>query len=197
MAMKEESKLQEPDLVILIDMDQTLADFVGSWKKIWNTKHPDRLITEDPTEFLLEDAYFGFAKEEEVREIYHSPEFYINLEPLPGALEAIKQMEAVGLDLFICSSPASANSSYTEKADWVEMHLGREWVKKLILTRDKTMVHGDYLIDDKPSITGIYAPSWEHVLFDTTYNRDEDNKQFRITWQTWPSLLLHDAGYSR
>ena len=37
----------------------------------------------------------------------------------------------------------------------MEEHLGSEFTKRVILTRDKTLVRGDVLIDDKPTIGGI------------------------------------------
>ena len=38
--------------------------------------------------------------------------------------------------------------------EWVEHHLGWKWINKLIVTKDKTVVSGDLLIDDKPIIKG-------------------------------------------
>lgn len=37
---------------------------------------------------------------------------------------------------------------------WVEKHLGHDFLEQVILTRDKTVVSGDILIDDKPDILG-------------------------------------------
>lgn len=37
---------------------------------------------------------------------------------------------------------------------WVENHLGPQFVERIILTRDKTVVLGDLLIDDKDTIRG-------------------------------------------
>lgn len=37
---------------------------------------------------------------------------------------------------------------------WVEQNLGPEFVERIILTRDKTVVMGDLLIDDKDNIQG-------------------------------------------
>lgn len=37
---------------------------------------------------------------------------------------------------------------------WVEKHLGQEFLEQVILTRDKTLITGDILIDDKPDIQG-------------------------------------------
>lgn len=191
--MKEEVR-RDPELVILTDLDGVLVDLVSGWKKIWNAKYPDRQITEDPTLFPLEEAYSHYGSPEEIAEIIHTPDFFLGLEPMPGAIEAFKQMHASGIDLYICSTPTSLSCSYSEKIDWVEMHLGKQWARRTILTKDKTMVQGDYLIDDNPVITGLYDPAWEHIVFDATYNQDEEDKRFRINWKNWPSLLLHHSG---
>lgn len=36
----------------------------------------------------------------------------------------------------------------------MEKHLGHEFLEQVILTRDKTLITGDILIDDKPDILG-------------------------------------------
>ena len=43
---------------------------------------------------------------------------------------------------------------YIFQYEWVENHLGKDWINRLILTRDKTMINGHVLIDDKINITG-------------------------------------------
>ena len=42
----------------------------------------------------------------------------------------------------------------TSQYRWVEKHLGPQFVERIILTRDKTMISGDLLIDDKEVIQG-------------------------------------------
>lgn len=55
---------------------------------------------------------------------------------------------------------------------WVEQNLGPEFVERIILTRDKTVVMGDLLIDDKDNIQGLEeTPSWEHILFTCCHNQ--------------------------
>lgn len=46
-----------------------------------------------------------------------------------------------------------------EKYDWVDYYLGREWIRKIILTKDKTLVRGKILVDDRPRISGAMKPS--------------------------------------
>lgn len=42
---------------------------------------------------------------------------------------------------------------------WVEKHLGPEFVERIILTRDKTVVAADLLFDDKDTIQGLNSIS--------------------------------------
>jgi 5'-nucleotidase len=186
----------EHELLILVDMDGVLADFSGGWMRDWNLKYPDRKVdpTTELTNFYIEESFKGLGTEEELVEIFTRDGFYYDLEPMPGAIEGFRNMAAQpGIELFICTAPMD-NSSYTEKANWVEHYLGKEWLKKLVVTKDKTLIVGDYLIDDKPEIKGIYSdPAWEHILFEQPYNENDPKKRLRINWKTWPSLFLHHA----
>lgn len=44
---------------------------------------------------------------------------------------------------------------------WVEKHLGPQFVERIILTKDKTVVLGDLLIDDKDTIQGWICFPWQ------------------------------------
>jgi len=59
-----------------------------------------------------------------------------------------------------------------ENYTWIERHFSKEWVKRIIVTKDKTLVSGDYLIDDRPNPEkGVLDPLWEHILFHQKYNK--------------------------
>ena len=53
----------------------------------------------------------------------------------------------------------------TEKYQWVDKYLGKKAVTQLMLTKDKTIVHGDILIDDKPLIKGLDEPRKGSTVF--------------------------------
>lgn len=44
---------------------------------------------------------------------------------------------------------------------WVEKHFGPEFLEQIVLTRDKTVVSADLLIDDRPDITGKRGARWQ------------------------------------
>ena len=130
-----------------------------------------------------ERGWNSFSETEErhkkhVHEILHHPDFYRDLEPIPGAIEAAKQIRADGHDVIFVSSPWESNPmGYQAKADWLMEHLGGWARKNLFLGADKTLVICDVLVDDKPEIKGRLLdpstssrPAWQRVFFTQPYN---------------------------
>ena len=90
--------------------------------------------------------------------------FFVLLEPMPGAIESVKALQEI-YDVWILTRPSFYNlHCYTEKAIWVKHHLGYEMQKKLILCGDKSLVKGDFLIDDM-TMDGQDRFDGELVLF--------------------------------
>jgi len=90
--------------------------------------------------------------------------FFENLEPIDGAVEAYKKLKEK-YEVFILSRPSVYNPlSYTEKRIWVEKHFSFKECDNLILSCDKTLLRGKYLIDDQVQ-TGLLVPEWEHIHF--------------------------------
>jgi 5'-nucleotidase len=82
----------------------------------------------------------------------------------------VKTLLDAGCEVFICTSPKLANPSCaSDKLDWVTRHIP-SLRRNVIVTKDKTLVQGHLLIDDKPDITGVITPSWQHVMFSTPGN---------------------------
>jgi 5'-nucleotidase len=175
-------------------MDGVLSDFDAEFLQRWRTRHPDKfhIPLEQRKAFYVKDDYPEELKPW-VTEILLEADFFEAMTPVQGAKEALHEMEASGFEVFICSSPFNAYSNCVlEKYKWVEKFIGPEWVKKIILTKDKTLVKADLLIDDKPVITGVEShPSWEHILYDRTYNHHINKR--RVTWENWKDVLLSSA----
>jgi 5'-nucleotidase len=171
-------------------MDGVIADFDGEFLKRWRERHPEKLYIplEERTTFYVKDSYPEELKPLVV-EILLESSFFRDMMPMSGAKEALFEMEQMGLEVFICTSPLNAyKNCVLEKYVWVENYLGTDWVNRIILTKDKTLVKGDYLIDDKPEITGVErAPIWEHIVYDRPYNRDVNKK--RLVWANWKDVI--------
>lgn len=175
---------------ILVDMDGVLSDFDGAFLKCWQELHPDKFFVpiEERTTFYVKEQYPDELKTL-VSEITGKPGFFRDMMPVKGGREALTEMEKMGFELFICTSPLSRyRNCVLEKFEWAEKHLGSSWVDRIILTRDKTLIKADYLIDDNPKIEGVeIKPGWEHIIYDQPYNRKINKK--RLTWENWKGVL--------
>ena len=68
---------------------------------------------------------------------------------MPGALEAF-QLLSQWFDTYILSTPPWQNpDSWKEKREWVDFYLGHEAHKRLILSHNKHLNKGHFLIDDR------------------------------------------------
>lgn len=112
---------------IYIDMDGVVADFDGAYKR---QLKPDLLYPQS------------------------RPGFFLTLQLIPGALEAVTYLLASDkCDTFFLSAPSNKNiHSYTEKAQYIERYFGHSSLDRLILAsrKDKLLKSGvtQYLIDD-------------------------------------------------
>ncbi len=184
-------------MLILIDQDNVLADFETGFRDAWNASgHAQPALPPHArTTFYLKDDYPAHLLRG-VEAIYTAPGFFRGLPPLPGAVAAMAALLEAGHDVRICTSPlAGHHHCVTEKFEWVERHLGAGYVHRLILTRDKTLVHGDVLIDDNPAIRGARKPDWWHILYDQPYNRHLPGP--RMTWADWEQALGNGAPGTR
>jgi 5'-nucleotidase len=177
-------------MLILVDQDGPLADFERAFLDHWQTKYPDEFfipVDERKTFYIREEYPSHLTKK--VDAIYCSPGFYLNLPPTPGCIEAINFLLDSGHDVRICTAPLSRyDNCVLEKYQWVEKHFGRAFTKRVIITKDKTVVRGDLLIDDRPDVEGVYKPVWEHIIFDSSYNRNITDKR-RLNWNNFREVL--------
>ncbi|XP_005583077.1 5'(3')-deoxyribonucleotidase, mitochondrial isoform X7 [Macaca nemestrina] len=185
-------------LRVLVDMDGVLADFEGGFLRKFRARFPDQpfIALEDRRGFWVSEQYGRLRPglSEKAISIWESKNFFFELEPLPGAVEAVKEMANLqNTDVFICTSPIKMFKYCPyEKYAWVEKHFGPDFLEQIVLTRDKTVVSADLLIDDRPDITGKWpaagaepTPSWEHVLFTACHNQHLQLQPPRRRLHSW------------
>ena len=118
--------------VIYIDMDNVLVDFktgIDRLPKAIRDQHPnDKDIDEVEGIFSLMD-------------------------PMPGAIEAYKRLDQHHDVYILSTAPWKNHSAWADKVAWVQLYLGKEKNevahKRLILSHNKHLNKGDYLIDDR------------------------------------------------
>ncbi|XP_067164310.1 5'(3')-deoxyribonucleotidase, cytosolic type [Apteryx mantelli] len=179
-------------LRVLVDMDGVLADFEGAVLRGFLSRFPGepRVELAERRGFSVWEQYRCLRRDlaDKVASIYESPGFFLGLDPIPGAIEAMQEMILMqDTEVFICTSPLRKyEHCILEKYKWVEKHLGPEFVERIILTRDKTIVSADLLFDDKDTIRGVELnPSWEHILFTCCHNKHIQLKPPRRRLLSW------------
>jgi len=141
--------------ILYFDMDNVLVDFPTGIERI----SPEQLET-----------YEGRLDE--------VPGIFALMDPLPGALEAYRELSQ-HFDTYILSTAPWANpSAWSDKNEWVRAHLGHDGParKRLILSRHKHLNRGDFLIDDRTA-NGADRFQGEHIHFGTA------------RWPDWPAVV--------
>lgn len=110
--------------IVYVDMDGVLSNYSKRYNELQNDKG-----------YRYPQSTYGFFR---------------SLELIEGAKEAIKNLkERENVDLYILSSPSYKNPlSYSEKREWIEKEFGLDLAKNLILSTNKGLNKGDFLIDD-------------------------------------------------
>jgi 5'-nucleotidase len=127
--------------ILFVDMDNVLVDFQSGI---------DRLAPG------LEEQYEGRLDE--------VPGIFALMDPLEGAIEAYHQLDAVYDTYILSTAPWENPSAWTDKLLWVKKYLGGVARKRLIISHNKNLNCGDYLIDDRTK-NGAGAFPGEHIHF--------------------------------
>ncbi|NXX31330.1 NT5C protein, partial [Nicator chloris] len=157
----------------LVEMDGVLADFEGAVLWEFRARFPAEPCVElwERRGFSVREQYRGLGEDlamtqplliilcllqAKVTSVCEWPGFFQDLDRVPGVLEAVQEMlHMPNTEVFICTSHLwKYEHCIVEKYKWVEQHLGPEFVERIILTRDKTMVAADLLFDAKDTIQG-------------------------------------------
>lgn len=177
-------------MIILIDQDETLADFIGGFTEAWIAAYPDKpaFPAERYSSSKVADHYPEELREI-VKSVYTSPGFIFGLKPIMGAVEAVKEMIDSGHDVRICTSPLGLyENCVAEKYAWVEKNFGRDFIRRMIMTKDKTLIRGDILIDDTVP-KGMLSPLWKHVIFDRPHNSGLSGARL-CKWSDWQEVIF-------
>jgi len=134
--------------ILYIDMDDTLCDYLSHYQKM--------------CELEPQEKYPQSKKG-----------FFLELKPIEGAIESVNKLREK-FDVYILTRPSYKNPlCYTEKRIWIEENFDLEFCQKLIISPNKDLLMGEYLIDDVlwPGFKGEQiqfgiAPykTWENVL---------------------------------
>ena len=110
--------------VVYVDMDNVLVDFNSGINK----------LELDPNTLDLDEIEGIFSL----------------MKPMPGAIDGYNKLIDLGHDVYILSTAPWENpSAWSDKLIWVKENIGENAHKRLILSHNKNLNKGDFLIDDR------------------------------------------------
>lgn len=174
---------------LLLDMDGPLADFDRHfWKRctergyLFDVEHPDQQRHRFFTEHL------PIRRErQQARAMVDQAGWFADLPVTPGAREGVAQLLDLGFDVWVCTKPLEANPTcLNDKQGWIEEHFPA-LAGRLIIAPDKSMVHGDVLLDDAPKPEWFPLASWRPVIFAAPFNYGDPAYSGLPIW-SWGSL---------
>lgn len=133
---------------ILLDADGVFVDFVKGFLAVVKQVTGKDFTADQITEFDIPKS-LGLTREESSA-VYSriQPGFCRNLDPIPGAVEAVQRL-ALDNEIFIVTSPLKALKTWaSEREEWIAEHL-KFSTKQIISTSAKRKVRGDIFVDDR------------------------------------------------
>lgn len=162
-------------LTILCDMDSIIVNLTQKWLDLYNKDHNDSLTVDDMVHW---DMAHNVKIGRKIYDYLYSHEFFKHVDPIPGALEALKEIHGKGHNLVVLSAPSWPGTSASDKISWIKHHL--PWFNKrdIILGHNKHLVKGDVFIDDSPSNITAYRAHWpQSKIMTISYPYNQGSKQ--------------------
>lgn len=174
--------------VILVDMDGPLADFdMMFFDEVLARGWEIDCTPEKQRHRFATDHMPNRHERNAARQMVNDEGWFRHLPVTPGAYDGLHMLADYG-DVWVCSKPLEANPTCRDdKARWLAEHFGSQWMRKLILAPDKSLVHGDVLLDDAIKLRWLDNPhrTWEPVCFKSPFNGHSESEWLHLPQWTW------------
>lgn len=127
--------------ILYVDMDNVLVDFQSGI---------DRLTKEQKNEYA-----------DRLDEV---PGVFSLMIPLKDAIESFEKLSEKYDTYILSTAPWGNDTAASDKVRWVKKYLGQAAHKRLILSHNKHLNNGDYIIDDRTK-NGVDKFEGEHIHF--------------------------------
>lgn len=153
---------------LILGVDGVVADFVGHLlQSVGSARSPDEVVERDVFKFLTTD------QQEEARRLMATPEFWLSMPLMPGALEGVRAFQLRGHEIVWATTPWPDCQQW----DWAR----RIWIKKHFSARDEDIVTiyekqwltGEFFVDDCPESVLAWQRAHSHgvaFVYTAPYN---------------------------
>lgn len=188
--------------VILVDMDDVLAEFSETWLSRYNEDYDDNVTVEA---FDSWNALSAVKPEcgMKIFDYFTEPGIYRRLKPKEGSQEVIAELVEMGAEILIVTDSPKGCSHGDEgwkgsnpaddKRAWLAEHFPMIDLDNVFICRKKWKVQGDILIDDKPATIQKFQEEGRKILaMEMPYNRNMDVELRAKTWGDVREILMNE-----
>ena len=134
--------------IICIDMDEVIADALGEHLLRYNRDFGVSITAEDLRGRWLWDL-IPPEHLPTVEQYILADDFFAVLDVLPESQRVLARLQS-RYDIFIATAAMEVPSSFTPKFNWLARHFPFIPTSHIVFCGDKSILRGDYLIDDNP-----------------------------------------------
>ena len=140
---------------LLLDVDGPLAGFnTHFWNRATEVGYYFDIAEYEMQNKRYITDHIVHSHRTQARKLVEQTGWFRELPVVPGSQEGVQRLETLGVDIWLCTKPLEENPTCRdEKGAWVAEHFPK-YLKKLIITPDKSLIKGDILLDDAPK------PDW-------------------------------------
>jgi 5'(3')-deoxyribonucleotidase len=170
---------------LIVDMDDVMADATGQFINFYEKEFGVR-VTREALNHKDEMERFP-GNHDAVYRFTFQKGFFRTMAVNEHSQEVMKELNKK-YDLFIVSSAMEFPNSLPEKLEWLNEHFSFLHWKQFVFCGKKSIVHGDYMIDDLPHILETF--NGEKLLFSQPHNLQFNHYKRVNGWREVHEVLL-------
>ncbi|MBI1770568.1 MAG: 5'(3')-deoxyribonucleotidase [Bacteroidetes bacterium] len=170
---------------LLVDMDDVLADATGQFLNFYEKEFGVRISREALNH---KDELEGFPDNHEaLRSFVFRKDFFRTMAVNENSQEVMRRLNE-RYEVFIVSSAMEFPNSLSEKFEWLNEHFPFLHWKQFVFCGHKSVVHGDFMIDDLPH--NLEAFKGEKLLFSAPHNLQFNHFKRVNDWKEVERMFL-------
>jgi 5'-nucleotidase len=163
---------------LIVDMDDVIADATGQFILFYEKEFGIRVARESLNN---QDESLGFPDHHDIIQQFPFREtFFQTMIPHEGSQEILEKLNKK-YELFVVSAAMEFPQSLTEKLKWLGEHFKFLHWKQIVFCGSKSVVHGDYMIDDLPH--NLASFNGEKFIFSAPHNLHINTYQRLNNWK--------------
>ncbi len=162
---------------LIIDLDETVVQFLDELLKRYNYKYNQKICLND-----IEDYDMSTTLNYDYKSIFMSSGFFVSLNPFPNAVNTLKKLQDNGNEIIISSDCLGEPTIAQDKLIWIRRYLHFIPRKNIMLGSRKDLLKGDIIFDDAPKFINNFDGFT--VVNNRPYNQDV-SADFRVYDDSW------------